>query len=464
MNTSDSIVALATPPGIGAIAIVRLSGKDCFQLFSKISTVQPKKLKHKSLLLIKLYQRTNNNLIDECVVISYHAPNSYTGENLIEICAHGSQLIPQLIIQALIENGARLARPGEFTERAFLNGKIDLVQAESVDALIRAATQSELSLVQNQYSGAFSDSIKKVRDLLIELLSLLELELDFSDEDVEFASRDQLTELLDRTEKTLDILSQSYKRSHIIRGGFDVVITGKPNVGKSSLLNLILKKERAIVTDIAGTTRDILTEQVDIAGYKFNFSDTAGIHRTTDPVEIEGIKRSSSAAQNAELILMMIDGSQKLTKDDWNLREQLVTFSKNEQIKVIILVNKIDILDMSNDAEIQKFLQDVEYLTLSCLTGIGFRKLESVLIEKVKISTRKAIQFAGAIMNDRQKNIITNAHGAINNANRNFQKGLTQEFISSDIRHAVHYLSELTGDITTDEILSNIFSKFCIGK
>ncbi len=467
MEQKDSIVALATPPGRSAIAVIRLSGPDSFDIFARIiPPAAQKKITHNKLLLIKLCQLKHNRLlpIDECMVAPYFAPQSYTGENVIEIFCHGNIVIANLIIQSLIENGARIARPGEFTERAFLNGKVDLAQAEAIDALINASTQTEILLIHNQYSGQFSRAILNLRQQLLDLLSLLELELDFSEEDVEFASRTKLSELLNATEKSLMDLLNTFQRSHIIRDGFKVSIVGQPNVGKSSLLNLILKKERAIVTDIAGTTRDIISEQVDINGYKFVFNDTAGIHQTDDIIEKEGIRRSWKILKSAELVFFMVDSSKAPGKNDWDLRDKLLALQEKKQIKIILLLNKIDLAVSGIKDKFANFISKFKVIQISCIDNTGFDKLESVLLDAVKNITEQPRTPAAAIINERQKTIVADVLICIGNAKKSLATDLTQEFIAADIRHAVTTLGELTGEITIEDVLSQIFSKFCIGK
>lgn len=466
MNTNDTIVALATPPGQSAIAIIRLSGYDCFPIMSKITTVDCQNFKHKKLLLLNLYKDKNNqdSFIDQCVVLPYHAPLSYTGENIIEINTHGSMLIVQLIITALLENGARFARAGEFTERAFLNGKLDLIQSESIDALIRASTELELSLVHNHYNGQFSKSIHSLKSSFIELLSLIELELDFSEEDVEFASRTRLQSLLDETEHQLTNLFNSYKRTHIIRDGFSVAIVGKPNVGKSSFLNLLLKKERAIVSEMAGTTRDVITEEIDISGYKFVFSDTAGIHLTDNPIEKEGILRSSDVIKAADLVFVLLDSSKRLTKEDFELKNQLCVDQLKKSDFPVFLLNKSDKYAQQYEEEYLAFLDNFSYFSISCLNGSGFDLIESFLINTVKARTQYVVKANTTIINERQKNVINEALESVGRAKESFCSGLSQEYIASDIRLAINYLGELIGEVSNEDILSNIFINFCIGK
>ncbi|MFQ5631003.1 MAG: tRNA uridine-5-carboxymethylaminomethyl(34) synthesis GTPase MnmE [bacterium] len=468
-SENQTIVAQASATGRSGIAVLRISGKDTFKVFHKIILPDEiEKLQQRQAILLNIYrfdtEKRTKTFVDKCLVLPYVAPHSYTGEDAVDIFCHGGYVVPQLILDALIDAGARMANPGEFTQRAFLNGKLDLIQAESVEAIVSSNSQAELAFAHHHYSGQFSREIKQLRSELIDLMSLLELELDFSDEDVEFADRNEVLNRLIALKKLLSKLMNSYNRSHKVREGISGAIVGKPNVGKSSLLNLLLKKERAIVTDVPGTTRDIIEESMEISGLKFVFVDTAGIHTSSDLVEKEGIRRSRVALESASIAILLIDSNANLKKEDWELR-QLVLDRKNDfKTTPVLLVNKCDLPKIVNDHELESFGKGFEKLNFSCKTGEHLDSLETVLTEAARLNIGELNTGESVLINMRQKNIITQALDAIKKSIENFQQNLSQEFISVELRHAMQYLGELIGEVSTEDILGNIFSKFCIGK
>ncbi len=466
MSQSDStIAALATRSGRSALAVIRVSGLRAFQVIRRLLNADDAdRLEDRRASLVSLYSfgEETRRLLDECIVVPYAAPETFTGEDIVEIFTHGGRLIPSLVLQSLVQAGADLAKPGEFTQRAFLNGKIDLAKAEAIDSLSHADTTAELDLIHHHYSGQFSAEIKKIRSEITDLLSLLELELDFAEEDVEFADREELRSRLDFLESLLHKLSHSYQRAHLIREGIRVAIIGKPNVGKSSLLNLLLKRERSIVTDIPGTTRDVIEEAIEIRGQKYVFIDTAGIRDADDIVEKEGVLRSQSALENADVVLMVIDSSRPLDREDWEIRQRVFQQKISDQ-GIIIVSNKTDLEVQAGVEELRSFCADKITLELSCVTGDGLDALEKSLSAVTQdLFTSDSDDFM--VLNLRQKDAVERAQSAVVSAKQHFDEGLSQEFIATDIRHAIDALSELIGEITTEDVLGQIFSNFCIGK
>lgn len=470
MTQGDTIAALATPAGISALAVVRMSGRDTYKILRRIadgSEVDALKVREARLLDLFAPEESDGDarvLLDRCIVLPFIAPHSYTGEDLVEIYCHGGRLVPQLILEALFASGARMAEPGEFTHRAFLNEKMDLAQAEAIEAIVRAGTRSELELAHQHYSGQFSREIRQIRSELIDLLSLLELELDFAEEDVEFANRTDLESRLQNLQILLQGLVNSYRRSHIVREGIHVAIVGRPNVGKSSLLNLLLKKERAIVTDHPGTTRDVIEESLEIRGMKFVFFDTAGIRDAENEVEKEGIRRSESVLQNASVVLLLVAQNEHLQKEDWEVRQRLLQYSKSEEKKKILIINKCDLPEMIRQSEIDLFGKSFERISLSCKSGDGLEQLEQRLSRFADELTTVREGSEATLLSLRQKEAAGRALQALERARASFQSNLSQEFVASDIRVCVDTLGVLIGEVSTEDILGNIFANFCIGK
>jgi len=407
-----------------------------------------------------------NRFLDESVVTVFRAPRSYTKEDAVEISCHGGQYLVQRVLELLLKQGARLAEPGEFTQRAFLNGRIDLSQAEAVGDIIRAKTDLSLRAALSQFQGVFSAQIKEMRQKLIDLCSLLELELDFAEDDVRFAERKEINSGLTQIIEEIQHFLSTYNRGKIFRDGLKLVITGKSNVGKSSLLNALLKEERAIVTEIPGTTRDILEEQIDIKGILFRVVDTAGIRETVDKVELEGVNRTFKQLRDADIVLLLFDGSQAPDKEDWELIDQIYSLrddSSGKRNGIVAAINKTDLGIKIRKDDLQKRLGSIPLLEISakCLFGI-----ETLLDALVNLSLGDSFVFNDepVVTNIRQKEALqralTNLHLALNS----LQDGLSSEFIASDLRAALDSLGEIIGEVTTEDILGNIFSKFCIGK
>ncbi len=449
-QNEDTIVALATPPGIGAISIIRISGPNSFSAIDKIFKGK-KPISDSASHTIhygKIYDQ-DNEPVDDVLISIFRLPNSYTGEDSIEISTHGSPLIVQKIISLLIDQDVRLAEPGEFTKRAFLNGRIDLAQAEAVADVINSNTEASLRGARNQLDGLLSQKVDQLRELLINTSSLIELELDFAEEDLQFMSLKEILSNIDSIESEIDRLLASYSFGRIIKDGVNVALVGKPNVGKSSLLNYLLKEARAIVSEIPGTTRDIIREELNIDGILFRLFDTAGIRTSVDAIEIEGVNRSREAVQNADIVLFLNDATVGFSSD---LYEELTGIT--EKNRILTAVNKIDIKEIHDE----RF--DVG---ISAKTGDGIETLFEKLKEKA-IGTKIYSEKSAIVSNLRHFNSLKKAKYHLESAKKSINERLTGEFISVDLRNAESSLGEIIGKVTSDDILNNIFAKFCIGK
>jgi len=456
MSYTDNIVALATPSGTGAIAVIRVSGPDAITLADPLfRSIKGKKLVQQKSHTIHLGHIVDQGkVLDEVLVSIFKGPHSYTGENVIEISCHGSPYIQQQIIQLLLRNGCRSASAGEFTLRAFLNGKMDLSQAEAVADLIASDSEAAHDIAMQQMRGGFSNEIQELRQELLNFASLIELELDFSQEDVEFADRTQFNQLLSRISEVLKKLIDSFALGNVIKNGIPVAIVGQPNVGKSTLLNVMLNEERAIVSEIAGTTRDTVEDHISIKGINFRSIDTAGIRETVDVVEKIGIERTFDKIEKARLIIYLFDGMAFDKKELEQIQE------KYPNKRLLPICNKTDLLNPEQVDKIKSEIPDVLFLSAKLKTGIP--ELEQKLLSLVD---------SGALSGD--TTIITNSrhYDALLKALEEIQKvkeGLDMEISSDlmaiDIRQALYHLGEITGSVTTDDLLGNIFSNFCIGK
>lgn len=463
---NKTIVALATPEGEGGIAVIRISGENSIEIveksFSGKIQLSNSKSWHAQLGKFFIYSDENKpdrRFYDQVIVTIFRAPNSYTMEDVVEISCHGGRYVTTKIIETIIKNGARLAQPGEFTFRAFINGRIDLTQAEAVADLIHSNNDVSIKNSISQLEGTFSNEINVLKEELTTTLSLLELELDFSEEDVQFANREQIHKLLQKIEKELQILIESYQRNKLIRDGLRIVLVGKPNVGKSSLMNFLLKENRAIVSDIPGTTRDTIEEQILIQGIPFRVIDSAGLIDTENPIEREGINRTHIAINESEIILYLIDGSKQVSSDECALIDELKKL--NDSKSIFILINKCDILNSQNIS--LSLIKQMKVNFISAKTGEGISTVEEVLVQnaKKKFVVRKGIP---NFINIRQKDALEKAYNEILFAQRTLVDGFSGEYVASILRNAMDFLSVIIGEITTDEILNNIFTKFCIGK
>lgn len=450
---NDTIVALATAQGLSAIAVIRLSGEDAIAITQKVFQgknllEQPSHTVHFGLL------RDGNKTIDEVLVTIFKAPNSFTKENSTEISCHGSPVIVKEIIKVLLKNGARLAEPGEFTKRAFLHGRFDLAQAEAVADLINAETDNARQAALNQMRGGFSKEISNLREELIHFASLIELELDFGEEDVEFAKRDDLQKLIKRIQAYLLPLIQSFDEGNVIKNGVPTVIAGKPNAGKSTLLNTLLNEEKAIVSDIPGTTRDVIEDEMVLGGINFRFIDTAGLRETQDVIEAIGVERTRDRMKKASLIIYLFDLTQTTLAEIISEEEHLASLG----IPYIKVGNKVDKADPALVEELKK--HDFIFISASHKTNIA--ALKDKILASFQVKTVKAGDVLVTNLRHYQNLLQTNE--ALDRVLESMYNGVTGDFLAMDIRQSLHYLGEITGTITTDDLLDNIFSKFCIGK
>jgi tRNA modification GTPase len=467
MINDSTIAAIATPAGMGAIAVLRLSGAHAIPICESVfvPSQKGKKLIEQPPYTIHYGKIVDKSItIDQVLVSLFRAPNSYTGEDVVEISCHGSTLIQKQILELLIRNGATHAQAGEFTLRAFLNGKMDLSQAEAVADLIASSSEAARRVAIDQMRGGFSNQLHDLRNQLLHFISLIELELDFSEEDVEFADRKQLYSLIERIADQTSKLLESFKFGNVIKTGIPVAIAGKPNVGKSTLLNRILNEEKAIVSDIAGTTRDAIEDTISIEGIAFRFIDTAGLRHTTDTIESIGIERAYTKISQALIVLLLIDGRDAIAtvmEEINNIRKSL----KDNQ-RMIILVNKSDMvtaqsLQATTDS-LKSTLPDIKTISLSAKQGENIDALLHELISDFQqpLANSEAV----IVTNARHYESLLKAYENLHRVMDGINNQTPTDLLAMDIRQVLHYIGEITGQITTDEILGSIFSKFCIGK
>lgn len=447
----DTIAAIATPPGVGGIGVIRVSGNEAYDAVQKI--FPGKNLKEQDANTLHVgYLKDGDKILDEVVLSLFKMPHSFTGEDVIEISCHGSPFVLQQVLETLVQKGVRLAKPGEFTQRAFLNKKLDLVQAEAVGDLIASNTRASRNTALKNMRGGFSKVLNDLREELIRFSALIELELDFSEEDVTFADRKQFEELIDRLQQTVDQLYRSFDLGNVIKNGVSVAIVGKPNAGKSTLLNTLLNENRAIVSDIAGTTRDTIEEIININGILFRLIDTAGIREhTQDIIEEMGVVRSREKIAQADIVLYLFDTS------DTSPEEFEHTFNtiKDSNSNIIPIINKAD----------KKIARD-DYphvaLQISARSGAGIEDLKELLF---KTAGGPSIEKEDVIItNVRHAAALKEIAGSLNTIKSGLQTGLSGDLLSTDINRSLHYLGEITGQVTNEDRLDYIFSKFCIGK
>jgi tRNA modification GTPase len=448
---------------MGAIAVIRLSGEGSAALTDQIfRSPSGKKLAEAAANTVHFGRiRSGGEVLDEVLVTLFHAPHSFTGEESVEISCHGSVFIQQKMMELLLARGARMAQAGEFTRRAFRNGKFDLSQAEAVADLIASSSRASHRVAMNQMRGGFAQKLTLLRDKLLQFVSLIELELDFSEEDVEFANRDKLHELTHEIEEESVRLTDSFRLGNAIKSGIPVAIIGETNAGKSTLLNLLLNEERAIVSDIHGTTRDVIEDVVNMEGVTFRFIDTAGIRQTTDTIETLGIERTYRKIEQASIILWMIDLTTPVGKIE-TLAASLISRMKEKHL--ILLFNKADLISKEQRESFETILPEVkaDRLFISAKQHLNTGQLQQLLVNAAGIP---AIGEEDLIVtNLRHYEALNNALEAIHRVKQGLETGITHDFISQDIRECMFYLGEITGQISNDEILGNIFSKFCIGK
>lgn len=450
---SDTIVALATPQGVGALAIIRLSGDKSISVVNAV-------FKGKDLSKAESHTlhfgtiRDNDRIIDEVLISVFKGTSSFTKEESIEISCHGSMLIVKEIIKLLVAKGTRLAKPGEFTQRAFLHGKFDLAQAEAVADLIHANSEAARKTALDQMRGGFSHDIKLLREELIHFASMIELELDFGEEDVEFANRDQLKELINRLLVKINALINSFDLGNVIKNGVPTVIAGKPNAGKSTLLNALLKEDKAIVSEIAGTTRDTIEDEINLGGVSFRFIDTAGLRDTTDTIEAMGVARAKAQMEKASLILYMLD----LVTETTDSISAVISDLEKQTIPYLLIGNKSDLLSTEELAK----LKNLQVNFLSAKSGDGLTELEDTILEKVNAKALQTNDTVVTNLRHHQQLILTKE--SLEAVIKGIDSSITNDFVAQDIRHSLHHLGEITGEISTDDLLENIFRKFCIGK
>ena len=448
-NRKDTICALATGSGMGAIAIIRTSGIKAFAICNKVFSKNITDVKSHSIHFGTL--KKGEEIIDEVLISVFKNPNSFTGEDVFEISCHGSVFIQQQILQLLTENGARIANPGEFTLRAFSNGKMDLSQAEAVADLIASESKKAHQIAITQMRGGFSNDLKILREQLINFASLIELELDFSEEDVEFANREQFTQLLLLIKEKLTKLIDSFQLGNVIKNGIPVTILGAPNVGKSTLLNVIVNEDRAIVSEIAGTTRDTIEDVINIEGIQFRFIDTAGLRDTKDTIEKIGIQKAFEKAEKAKVIIYLLDAT-----TDFKAQEKEIGKIKKLQNKMIVVVNKTDL-----NPNICETLKKKNYLFISAKNKDGIEDLKKTIIKSIdtNLSSDETV-----ISNSRHQEELSNTLKEIIAVMGGLNNGISGDLLAINIRQALYHLGLITGEVTTDDLLGNIFRKFCIGK
>ncbi len=451
----DTIIALATPQGVGAIAIIRISGKDAIRVCNEVFF--GKNLEEQASHTIHLGTiRDGEKIIDEVLVSLFKGPRSFTKENVVEISTHGSSYIVNQVLKLFVRKGVRLAKPGEFTQRAFLNGQFDLAQAEAVADLIHSDSESSHQAALNQMRGGFSSEIQELRNQLIHFASMIELELDFSEEDVEFVSREVLRQLVERILRLVEELILSFDLGNVIKNGVPTVIAGKPNAGKSTLLNALLNEEKAIVSDIAGTTRDFIEDELSLGGVIFRFIDTAGLRETTDTIEAMGVSRTQEKMRTASLILYLFDLS------DTDLVEVHRDLNKLDNLGVPYLKvgNKLDAAKLNLVSDLQSTYPDMLFISAGNKENLDLLKsriLELVNLDKFRTGNT-------VVTNVRHYDSLTKTRESLLEVLGGLDQLVTNDFLAMDIRRALHYLGEITGEVTTDDLLANIFSKFCIGK
>ena len=464
-----NICALATPAGQGAIAVIRLSGEDTPQIVGKIFTAAggkeplPYKMQFGAV-------KDGDRLIDECLVVTFKGPHSYTGENSAEIYCHGSQYIVQEIIKLLLANGVKMAEPGEFSKRAFLNGKLDLAQAEAVADLIASETEGAHRIALQQMKGGFSSELKIMREDLLNLVSLMELELDFSEEDVEFADRTQLTQLLSAVSSRVTQLIESFSLGNVIKNGVPVAIVGATNTGKSTLLNTLVGEERAIVYNIHGTTRDVIEDTMNLGGITFRFIDTAGIRETKETIEIIGIERTYQKLKSAQVVILVLDASRPE-----NFKHSLVNLTDkiSSRQQLVIVLNKMDEtseigveaqIDKIKDLCVEHSLSPIAVVPISAKKGENIDDLQDVLVSSQNSWKSSASTGGTLVSNIRHYQALMDAQIALDRVEDGLASGLPTDLVAQDIREALYHLGSIVGEINTEEILGNIFGRFCIGK
>ena len=457
MINQETIIALATPNGLGAISVIRISGGKAIKTTEKLFKGKNNKIlsKQKSHTVHLGHLLQNGHELDEVLITLFKGPHSYTGEDTVEISCHGSTYIQKEIIDLFIDQGIRVAYPGEFTLRAFINGKMDLNQAEAVADLIASENEGSHKLAMQQMKSGFSNDLKKLRSELLHFSSMIELELDFSQEDVEFAERDEFKNLTNKIKSELKILIDSFQSGNVLKNGISVAIAGKPNAGKSSLLNTLLNEDKAIVSEIPGTTRDSIEDSLVIDGINFRFTDTAGLRETKDIIESKGIERTKEKIKKAKILLYLFD------INDTNIDEikSKTDSFKRKDLSILLVRNKID-LKIENKNLLNN-LKNSEIIEISATDSESVSKLKNRLVNEVDILNPYTDII---ISNSRHYEALIKALKAIEEVNKGLKENISGDLLSVDIRRSIEYLAEITGEITNDDVLGNIFANFCIGK
>ncbi|OIP82691.1 MAG: tRNA uridine-5-carboxymethylaminomethyl(34) synthesis GTPase MnmE [Porphyromonadaceae bacterium CG2_30_38_12] len=461
----STIAAISTAPGVGGIAVIRVSGSEAISVCEHIYKPKNRALSIRSqegftLSFGNIFDGTNET-VDEVLIAVFKAPHSFTGEDVVEISCHGSRYVQQKILTLLIENGCALAQPGEFTQRAFLNGKMDLLQAEAVADLIASTSAASHKMAMQQMRGGFSTELMQLRTQLLNFVSLIELELDFSEEDVEFANRIQLKTLVETITEHIVKLSNSFSLGNALKNGIPVALVGETNVGKSTLLNVLLNEEKAIVSDIHGTTRDVIEDAVTIQGVCFRFIDTAGIRNTKDKIENMGIERTYQKIEQASIVLWILDCTELSEHIEW-LTSKIEERAAGK--KIILVFNKIDKIALEERAILKQLFSQFEgeRIYISAKNKLNLQTLEKALLRAARLPE---IEPGDVVVNNiRHYEALQKALAAIQRVSEGLESGISSEFLSQDIRECLNYIGEITGHISNHEILGNIFGKFCIGK
>lgn len=458
-ETKDTIAAIATPIGVGGISVIRISGNSTFQVVDSIfrGSVSINEARSHTIHYGTVSDSVSRETIDTVLVSIFRNPHSYTGEDIVEISSHGGYFVSQKILSSLYSSGVRPAEPGEFTLRAFLNGKLDLSQAEAVADLINSKTEKSHRASVEQLGGKLSKTIQKLRGDILNICSLLELELDFSQEGIELIEKNKTISQLAHIENSIKNLMKSYQEGKIIKEGIKVALIGKPNAGKSSLLNVLLQEERAIVSEIPGTTRDTIEETIILDGVEFIFNDTAGLRNSIDSIEIEGIKRTSKVIDKSDLVLFIIDGSQQIEEEDFNSYNKLIDKFKSSK-QFIWVFNKSDIKNKG-----ENLIGTENPVWVSCKTHAGIVELKNRIVN-IALPKHDSAASSVTITSIRHKDALEKALNSIVVAKLSINSGLSVDFAAVDLRAALNYLGEIIGLTTPDDILNNIFSNFCIGK
>ena len=455
-SMNDTITAIATPFGFSGIGIVRISGPKAIEIAEKLFQGKKSVSKMKGFEASYGWVVENEERLDEVIMLLMRAPKSYTREDMVEFHCHGGPIALNQVLSAVLKAGARLALPGEFTKRAFLSGRIDLSQAEAVINLISAQTQTALRASLRGLAGEMKNKINSLRQILVEILAEIEAGLDFSEEEIEFISKEKLLSELDRVLQELTQIIEKAKTGRILSQGLKIVIAGKPNVGKSTLMNALLNRDRVIVTPYPGTTRDVVEEMINLSGAPVRISDTAGIRENTDAIEKEGVARSKKAISEADLVLLLLDGSEQMDELDHNLLNQTKPYPR------LVLLNKIDLDQKLSEKKLKKELEKENFIKISAKQGIGLDTLQEKIKDLLlagKVSAEDALTASL-----RQIELLNQSYTALAQAKSSAQENLSEEFIASSIRTSIEFLGKISGETISEEILNLIFSKFCIGK